>query len=124
MTPLSTRLVIRGEPIVLGFAVGRAVYYHDVLTRELEQWILREDQVEGELKRIQDAVNKVHIDLTRLKSKVTNEIDAKHAEIFGAHQLILKDIEIFKDIEKSLRYRLLNAEQIVRDVFRRNSFFS
>ena len=101
----------------MGFAVGQAVYYQDVLTRELEQWVLREDQVEGELKRLQEAIDRVHSDLSKLKSKITNEIDAKHAEIFGAHQLILKDIEIFKDIEKGLKYRLLNAEQIVRDVF-------
>ena len=101
----------------MGFAVGQAVYYHDVLTRELERWVLREDQVEGELKRLREAIDKVHIDLSNLKSKITNEIDAKHAAIFGAQQLILKDIEIFKDIEKGLKYRLLNAEQIVRDVF-------
>lgn len=33
----SNRLVIHGEPIVWGFAVGRVFYYQDILTREIEK---------------------------------------------------------------------------------------
>lgn len=116
---LPDRMVIYGESIVLGFAVGRVFYYQDILTREIEKRELTEGQVEGEIKRLQKAMNLVHGDLDKLKSKVTMEIDAKHAEIFGAHQLILKDIELFKEIEKGLKNQLLNVEQIVQEVFGR-----
>ncbi len=119
MRPFSKRVVARGESIVWGFASGRVFYYQDVLTREIEMWRLSEGQVEEELQRLQKAMDKVQIDLAGLKSKVGYEIDAKHAEIFGVHQLILRDVELFKEIEKELRHRLLNAEQIVQDVFRR-----
>ncbi|MBN1521338.1 MAG: phosphoenolpyruvate--protein phosphotransferase [Candidatus Aureabacteria bacterium] len=112
-------MLIRGKSIVWGFAIGRAVYYQDVLTREFELWTLSESQVEEELKRLQDAIDKAHFDLANLKTKVTHEIDAKHAEIFGVHQVILKDIGLFKEIEKELRDRLLNAENIVQNVFQR-----
>ncbi|MCR4336370.1 MAG: phosphoenolpyruvate--protein phosphotransferase [Candidatus Omnitrophica bacterium] len=115
----STRLVIKGEPIVWGFAVGRVFYYQDVLTREFEIKELNEGQVEGELQRLLKAIDQVHADLAGLKTKVTYQIDAKHAEIFSAHQLILKDIELFKDIETGLKHQLLSAEQIVQDVFQR-----
>lgn len=110
-------MVIRGESIVWGFAVGHVFYYQDILTREIEKRELSEGQVEGEIKRLQKAIEKVHGDLAGLKSKVSYEIDDKHAEIFSAHQLILKDIELFKDIEKKLKYQLLNVEQIVQEVF-------
>ncbi|MFH1061923.1 MAG: phosphoenolpyruvate--protein phosphotransferase [Candidatus Omnitrophota bacterium] len=112
-----SRMVIHGEPIVEGFAVGRVFYYQDILTREIEKRKLTEGQVEGEIKRLQIAMDKVYGDLVKLKSKVTNEIDAEHAEIFAAHQLILKDIELSKDIKKGLKHQKLNVEQIVQDVF-------
>ena len=119
MIPISNRLVIRGESVVWGFAVGRVFYYQDILTREIEKRDLNEGQVEGEIIRLQKAIGQVHSDLDSLKSKVTYEIDAEHAEIFSAHQLILKDIELFKDIEKGLKYQLLNVEHIVQEVFGR-----
>lgn len=116
---LSKQFVIKGEAIVGGFAVGYAVYYEDVLTRELALWKLGEHQAEGELKRLRKAMRKTQADLSRLKSKVTSQIDAQHAEIFGVHQLILQDVDLFKEIEEELRNRLLNAEQIVQNVFQR-----
>lgn len=111
------RVVIHGEPIVWGFAVGRVFYYQDILTREIEKRELTEAQVEKEIKRLKRAIKQVHEDLDKLKSKVTNEIDAKHAEIFGAHQLILKDEELFKDIKKGLKNKKFNVEHIVQEVF-------
>ena len=112
-------MIIEGEGIVSGFAVGKVFYYQDILTRELELWNINENQIEGEVQRLQNAIDKVHIDLSDLKSKVTSEIDAKHAEIFSVHQLILKDVELLKEIEKELKDKLLNAEQIVQNVFQR-----
>ena len=112
-------MIIRGEPIVRGFAVGQVVYYEDILTRIAQKQELNESQVEEELVRLKKAIDKVHADLANLKSKVTYEIDAKHAEIFSAHQLILKDMELFKDIEDGLKNKRLNVEQVVQDVFGR-----
>jgi len=112
-------LIIRGEPVVRGFAVGQVVYYEDILTRIAQKQELNESQVEEELVRLKKAIDKVHTDLANLKSKVTYEIDAKHAEIFSAHQLILKDMELFKDIEDGLKNKRLNVEQVVQDVFGR-----
>ncbi|MBU4333493.1 MAG: phosphoenolpyruvate--protein phosphotransferase [Candidatus Omnitrophica bacterium] len=78
---------------------------------------LTKKQVEEELERLQRAIDKVHRDLEKLKSKVANEIDTEHAEIFGAHQLILKDEELLKDIKNGLKNKRLNVEQIVQEVF-------
>ena len=95
---LSDRIVITGEPIVAGFAIGRVFYYQDVITRELELFSINENQVEGEVQRLKNALNKAHLDLANLKSQVTSDIDAKHAEIFNVHQMILKDIDLIKEI--------------------------
>jgi phosphoenolpyruvate-protein phosphotransferase len=116
---LPKRMVIHGEPIVMGFAIGQVFYYQDIFTREIEKRELTEGQLEEEIKRLQRAIDQVHGDLDNLKSKVTREIDAEHAQIFRAHQLILKDIELFTDIEKSLKNQMLNVEHVVQDVFGR-----
>jgi len=113
------RIILKGSSIVTGFAVGQVFYYQDILTREIEKRDLTEGQVEEEIKRLQRAIDQVHGDLDQLKSKVSSEIDAEHAEIFAAHQLILKDIELFKDIEIGLKDQLLNVEHIVQEVFGR-----
>jgi phosphoenolpyruvate-protein kinase (PTS system EI component) len=99
---ISKRTVFKGEPIVGGFAVGYVFYYQDILTRQVKKKDLKKWQVEGEIKRLQKAIDKVHGDLGNLKSKVAKEIDPKHAEIFTAHQHILKDVELVEDIEKGL----------------------
>lgn len=109
--------ILRGIPIVHGFAIGHLVCCHNALAREYQQRVLSEDEVEHEIKRIRVAVDKVCDELAMLKSKVISQIDAKHAEIFEAHRQIVTDVELFQEMEKHLRTRLLNAERIVQDVF-------
>jgi len=116
----SERIVIQGEPIVTGFAVGRVFYYQDVLTREVELLSIKEHQVEGEVQKLKVALSKAHVDLAELKSQVASEIDEKHAEIFNVHQMILKDIDLIKEIEKGIENKLLSVEHVVQNVFQRH----
>jgi len=118
-SPKPKRFVIKGTLIVAGFAVGQVIYYRDIFTRELDIWKLKEDQVTAELDRLQNAMDQAHADLTKMKTKVTSDMDASHAKIFGVHQMILKDIGLFKEIEAAMKKRLINVEKIVQDVFRR-----
>lgn len=117
---LLDRMVFKGQSIVAGFAIGQIFYYQDVLTREFEILSIKENQVEGEIQRLKSALDKAHFDLADLKSQVTSDIDAKHAEIFGAHQMMLKDISLIKEIEDEIKNKLLNVEQVVQNVFQRH----
>lgn len=116
---ITKRSIIRGTPIVAGFAVGRVVYYRDIFTREVEIWKLKENEIKSELRRLQNALDQAHSDLSDTKKKVACDMDAEHAEIFGVHQSILKDSGLLQEIEKGLKKRLLNVEKIVEDVFHR-----
>ena len=109
---LPERMVFYGEPIVMGFAVGRVFYYQDIFTHEIEKRELTEGQLEEEIERLQRAIDQVHGDLDNLKSKVTSEIDSEHAEIFRAHQLILKDIELFTKASTSSRDRARSSLRV------------
>jgi len=108
----SDRFVFSGEPIVMGFAVGHIFYYQDILTREFELMDINESQVAGEIQRLKSAMDKAHHDLTNLKSQVTSNIDAKHAEIFGAHQMMLRDISLIRKIEDEKKNKLLNYDEV------------
>ncbi len=110
---------MKGVALASGMAAGRAFHYRDILTRKLEIYDLKADQVEGEWRRILRAIEKVEKDLTFVKKGVQREIGSKHAAIFDVHKTILKDLGLLKEIEKELKDRQINAEQIVRDVFRR-----
>ncbi len=116
----SDRIVFNGETIVTGFAIGHIFYYQDILTREFEFMNINENQVEGEVHRLKSAIDKAHHDLASLKSQVTSNIDAKHAEIFGAHQMMLRDISLIREIEDEIKNKLLNVEQVVQNVFQRH----
>ena len=116
---LLERIALSGESIVTGFAVGQIFYYQDALTREFEFMSIKENQVEGEIQRLKSAMNKAHHDLANLKKQVTSNINAKHAEIFGAHQMMLKDIGLIREIEDEIKNKLLNVEQVVQNVFQR-----
>ena len=102
-----------------GFAVGRIFYYQDILTRELELLSINESQVGHEVQKLKIALNKAHTDLAGLKSQVASSLGAKHAEIFSVHQMILKDIDFIKEIEKEISNKLMNVEQAVQNIFQR-----
>ena len=113
-------MIVKGDPVVAGFAVGRIFHYQDVLTREYELITIAEHQVAGEIQRLKAAMGKAHSDLAKLKLQVTTDIDEEHAKIFGAHQMMLKDISLIKEIEDEIRSKLLNVEQVVQNVFQRH----
>lgn len=119
LKPIHQRFLLEGQPIVPGYAIGRVFHYRDILSRELEIRDLEPHQVEGESRRIEKALEKVHQDLAMMKKRVESEIDREHAQIFEVHQHILKDLQIVSDIERGLRDRLVNAEQIVQEVFKK-----
>ena len=93
---LAKRFIVKGTPIVAGFAVGRVAYYRDIFTREVEIWKLSEGQVAAELDRLRNAMDQADSELSDTKAKVTYDMALSHAEIFGAHPMILKNRELFK----------------------------
>jgi phosphotransferase system enzyme I (PtsI) len=117
--PIRSRFVVKGAALASGMAAGKAFHYRDILTRELEIYDLTEDQVEAEWGRILRAIEKVEKDLTHVRKGVQREIGSKQAAIFDVHKTILKDLGLLKEIEKELKDRQINAEQVVRDVFKR-----
>lgn len=113
------RYEITGTPVSGGVAIGRAFLYKDILSREIEFRELKEDEVEKEFKRIKEALKSVKQDVAETRDRVEKVLEKKYADIFDAHSVILNDAQILKTLEDELRREKLNAEQIVKIVFKR-----
>jgi phosphoenolpyruvate-protein phosphotransferase len=113
------RYEITGTPISGGIAIGKAFLYKDILTREIEFRELEEGEVELELKRMKNALKDVKKDIIETRDRVEQVLEKKYADIFDAHSVILNDSQIIKSLEDEIRRVKLNAEQIVKTVFKR-----
>jgi phosphoenolpyruvate-protein phosphotransferase len=112
------RRVIKGTPLAEGIASGKIFYYRDILTRDREVIDLTPDQCNSEYRRIVDAVRKVKRQLSRMQKTVKKSIGNKHARIFEMHRTVLDDKQLVAEIKERLYSKMINAEQIIRNVFR------
>jgi len=113
------RIVFEGQCISSGFALGKAFIYKDILTRDHMLYTLQEEDIEHELARLKRAFTHVLKDLNKIKKVAETDIGKEHAEIFEAHKAILQDETLLQDIKTELKKELINAEQVVKNVFRR-----
>jgi phosphoenolpyruvate-protein kinase (PTS system EI component) len=113
------QITAEGVPCSPGVAFGRVFQYKDIMSRKLGQYYLKENEIGEELNRIHEAVAKVKKDLSYMKRQIESEISASHAAIFDVHRSVLEDESLMTEIETELKNRLINAEHVVRDVFKR-----
>lgn len=109
--------IIKGQPLVPGFGVGKALQYRDIATRQVEVRDLKPEEVEEEQERISRAVAKVRDELRQMKESLAQHIGSNDARIFEVHHSILEDAELQRRIERELLDSKVNAEQVVRNVF-------
>ena len=114
-----SRFEIKGLVISPGTAVGRAFVYEDILSKSMLYKELNKEEVVEELKRIKNAVSQVGEDIIKMRDRVTDVLDKKYGDIFDAHQLLLNDPQILIELEMELINERINAEHIVKNVFKR-----
>ena len=74
-----------------GIAMGKAL-----ILKECELIIEKKsiEDVEVEVKKLQEAVSKSKLELTKVKEKALEELGAHEAQIFESHLLVLEDPEL------------------------------
>jgi phosphoenolpyruvate-protein phosphotransferase len=75
--------------------------------------------VDEEISRLDNATVNISEDLLALASRVEKEIDSRLAEVFGVHQLILKDRSLQEEMRKEIAEHLVSAGSAVKTVFLR-----
>ncbi|MFT4900986.1 MAG: phosphotransferase system enzyme I (PtsI) [Lentimonas sp.] len=117
-------IVLKGIPASAGVAHGRALVY---LQNQLDVpcFDLSEDQVEGEVERLDQAILETRLEITVIRHKVADSLGEGEAAIFDAHLMVLEDNALIEEVVSSVRGTLKNVESCYNTVAQRYiSFFS
>jgi len=118
MTEQQGNVTLSGLGVSSGLAVGQAFIYRDIL-HDLERYDIGTHQIEYEHRRIGRAMEKVLADLGLSAERIEAEVNTDLALIFHAHEAMLQDPTLTKELREELEQELVNAEQVVKRVFRR-----
>ena len=111
-------LKLIGKGVSPGMAQGKVFVYKDVLLRDSELYLIDDSQLDDEKKRIKKAIDDVSKCLTIDAEQIEGKIGKQSADIFRAQKAILQDPHVINEMNRTLETKMINAEQVVRTVFR------
>ena len=111
-------LTLAGKGVSPGLAKGTAFVYVDVLQRDSELYEIDPVQVGEEKARIEKAMDDVRQSLTIDAKHIEVKLGKSLADIFLAQEAILLDSSVVEELKRTLEAERINAEQVVRTVFR------
>lgn len=111
-------LMLVGEGVSPGMAKGRAFIYIDVLKRDSEFYNIDAAQIADEQARIDRAITDVRQSLTIDAKRIEGKLGKESADIFLAQEAMLLDPSIVEELKKTLEAERINAEHVIRMVFR------
>lgn len=101
--------IFHGIPVSAGFARGRVFIYQRYLP-EVEERVLKPEEVAGEVARFKTVVATAKEDLRRLHNQVKQEMGRDFADFINVQMSLLTDEEVLKGTERFIRENLRNAE--------------
>ena len=111
--------VLRGTSISPGIAFGHAYIYTDILLRDHEFYSIKPTDFNEEYRRIEQAVADVIGDLRASAIRIEKELNSQIAGIFLSQIELLNDPELIRDLKAEMENCFVNAEQIIKRVFRK-----
>ncbi len=105
---------LHGLGVTGGIAIGRAVCISTRIT-DIYQIPLPESEVEKEIERFRQAVEKSREEIQRVRERVGEEFGDDLAGIFDAQSLFLADAWFLTDVEEHIRGERVNAEWALQE---------
>ncbi len=100
---------VHGLGVSSGIAIGR-VYLLERGRIHVEKHSVREEQVEREVTRFQQAIKTAVEQLNDIKETIPDDDVRKHAFIIDAHILMLQDRFFLKEVVDTIKSKKINAE--------------
>lgn len=97
-----------------GIAVGSAVCINTRIG-DIYQIPLREGEIEAEIDRFQEAVDRSREEIRHLRDRVGNELGDELAGIFDAQALVLSDAMFLEGVQDHIRREHVNAEWALQE---------
>ncbi|MDP9192222.1 MAG: phosphoenolpyruvate--protein phosphotransferase [Acidobacteriota bacterium] len=118
MAPAQTRSDIRtykGVGVSPGIAIGRAVIVEKRVA-QVYRIPIREADVEAEVRRFNESLDKTREELLDLKQKVSRSMGEEYAQIFEAHAMIVSDASFADKVCQKIEEEQVNAEWALAEV--------
>lgn len=95
-----------------GIAIGKVLLIKEHSTSYVRppDVTITAEQVEDEIKKFEDALDKTRLELEDLQKRVLNKLQAHEASIFDAHLLIVDDQMLVHEVQDNIRNQLTKAE--------------
>ncbi len=100
---------LHGISVSRGIAIGRA-HLLKAAAREVKHYLVSEEKVEAEVRRLSDAITAVHAELQAVRGELPPDAPSELAAFLDVHALILSDPIISEDPLRIIRSRHYNAE--------------
>ncbi len=107
-------IIIKGIAAAPGIAIGQAYVFKKELPR-VEQRIIQDDEIAGELARLDAALEKSEKELNKILAFAEQKLGRTKAKIFEAQIMILQDTFLLDAIKGRLTTEKNNVEYIVSD---------
>lgn len=107
--PSMASFTLHGIPVSRGISIGRA-HLLTPAALDVKHYLVPEEQVEAEVKRLQDAIAEVHRNLQELWTDLPKDAPTELGAFIDVHALILSDPMISEAPLDIIRTRHYNAE--------------
>jgi phosphotransferase system enzyme I (PtsI) len=101
--------MLRGLGVSSGIAIGK-VYLVERGRIHVEKYSIKEEQIEREISRLQNAIKGAVEELNSVKENIPDDDIRRHAFIIDAHILMLQDQYFLKEVVDTIRSKKANAE--------------
>jgi phosphotransferase system enzyme I (PtsI) len=118
ITPTKSRPDVRtykGIGVSPGIAIGRAVIIEKRVA-SVYRVPIRDEEVDGEVTRFLEALEKTRDELLELKQKVSRSMGDEYASIFDAHAMIVSDASFTDKVVQKIEEEQVNAEWALSEV--------
>lgn len=112
---MSPEIILKGTPVCRGIAIGKP-YFFSFIESEIPEYSINADQIDLEIARYRDALEKSREDITSLHSQLAKMQNREGAAILDAQLLIMQDMHLTFDIEEKIKSSKKNVESLFQDV--------
>lgn len=114
-------ILFHGIPASPGICIGKVYVFGAMASDPVHAAgkTIEADQVEAEIDRFHQAVEKTKNDILELQKKLLATLEAREASIFDAHLLIVEDKMLHKEVEEAIRAKKIPADVAFTQVIQR-----
>lgn len=105
----------KGIGVSPGIAIGRAVIVEKRVA-SVYRVPIRDEEVEAEVTRFNESLDKTREELLELKSKVSRSMGDEYASIFEAHAMMVSDPSFADKVQQKIETEMVNAEWALAEV--------